>query len=402
MVVAWPRVKNWSIWNRTWIKGVVVVGILIALLGLYLIKKDSADGRLLIYKVTATMIAESPVVGWGWDGFSKMYNNFQSEYFSQGFGSEREKYLADNVLYGFNEILEFTAEMGILGLAILTGITILLLRKTRQPLKVSNFHPVRLGVGVAAAWCTFSLFSYPLSIPTLAVILPITAAGLNSGSGQQKMTESNHGSRIKNLERILEKFIFPILIMILSGFLAYWVIYYTPVVNKWVEANVHQSQKRYEPAIRLYQELYPKLDNEGWFLQFAGKSLSLHQQYKESAQMLERALLFSSDPAIFTTMGLDYTLYGLEENPSNQSRAESLLSHVKYISPYKYYPRYLLAQHYFHTGQIEKAVAEAEQTMNIIPKIASPATNDMRLTLKRLVEQKIFESEKTKIPRNIE
>ena len=172
------------------------------------------------------------------------------------------------------------------------------------------------------------------------------------------------------------------------------------MVRKWVEANIHQDQKRYEPAIVLYRELYPRLDHEGWFLQYAGKSLSLNQQYDESAQMLERALNFSSDPATFTTLGLDYTLHA--QNPSDLSRAESLLSHVKYMSPYKYYPRYLLAQHYFHTDQIEKAVGEAEEAMKIVPKIASPATNDMRLTMKRLVEKQTFEPEKTQVLRDNE
>src|SRR5690606_32813275 len=159
-----------------------------------------------------------------------------------------------------------------------------------------------------------------------------------------------------------------------------------PVTQKWVEANVLQDQNQHEEAIDLYRSLYPKLSEEGWFLQFAGKSLSLNQQYEESAEMLEQALHYSSDPAIFTTLGSDYTLYGPENDPGIQSRAETLLTQVKNMSPYKYYPRYLLTQHYYHTGQIEKAIAEAEQTLNVIPKIASPAINDMRLTLNRLID----------------
>ena len=401
VVVAWPKVKNWAIWNKAWLKGGVAVGILLGMLALYLIKKDSADGRWLIYKVTANMIAEAPVVGWGWDGFSKMYNNYQSEYFTQGLGSEREKYLADNVLYGFNELLKFTTEMGTVGLVLLAGIFFLFLRKWRSQIQDSGLLPIHyLAMGVVSAWCVFGLFSYPLSIPGLGIILPIAAAGLNTGLSQKRKDEILSDSRNYTLDRISKKIISPMLIAGLSGFLIYWVVQYKPVVRKWVEANIHQDQKRYEPAIVLYRELYPRLDHEGWFLQYAGKSLSLNQQYDESAQMLERALNFSSDPATFTTLGLDYTLHA--QNPSDLSRAESLLSHVKYMSPYKYYPRYLLAQHYFHTDQIEKAVGEAEEAMKIVPKIASPATNDMRLTMKRLVENQTFEPEKTQVLRDNE
>lgn len=403
IVMAWPKIKEWQVWNRSWIKGSIAIVITIGLLGLYLMKKDSADGRLLIYKVTANMISEAPILGWGWDGFPKMYNNFQSEYFSQGIGSEREKYLADNVMYGFNELLEFTAEMGTVGLVILSAITVLLLRKWQKQSKKSRLLPLHhLGLGVIAAWCTFGLFSYPFSIPALAVILPVAVAGFITGLNSKDHSETENIFQFQRSGLISGK-IFPlILIFTICGSGAYWVGNYQPVVQKWVAANVDQSQQRYDQANELYRELYPQLENEGWFLQYAGKSFSLNQQYVESAQMLERALHFSSDPAIFTTLGMDYTLHGLEENPSNKARAESLLTHVKFISPYKYYPRYLLAQHYFHTDQLEKAVAEAESVMNIVPKVASPATNDIRLTMKRLVEKEIFQPVKTQVRKDIE
>lgn len=403
IVVAWPRIKKWGVWNRSWVKGTIAVVLMIGLLGLYLIKKDSADGRLLIYKVTTNMISEAPILGWGWDGFPKMYNTFQSQYFSQGDGTEREKYLADNVMYGFNELLEFTAEMGMVGLVMLSAITVLLLRKWRKQSLMSRLLPLDyLGLGVVTSWCTFGLFSYPFSIPTLAVILPVAAAGLITGLNAKDDTEADIVFQFKKSGAVSGKIFSLILILTLGGSGAYWVSNYQPIVRKWVAANVHQSQQRYDQANRLYLELYPELENEGWFLQYAGKSFSLNQQYVESAQMLERALHFSADPAIYTTLGMDYTLYGSEENPSKKARAESLLSHVKFISPYKYYPRYLLAQHYFHTDQIEKAVAEAERVMEIVPKIASPATNDIRLTMKRLVEQEIFQPEKTRVRKDIE
>lgn len=402
IVICWPRVKNWGIWRTTWIKGTIAVGILVGLLALYLIKKDSADGRLLIYKVTTSMIAEAPLVGLGWDGFQARYNNFQSEYFSQGLGSVREKYLADNVLYGFNEVLEFTAEMGILGLILLTVISVLLIRKWRQESKASNLRPEdHLGHAVVVTWSVFALFSYPLSTPALAIILPIAVSGLVT-SLTIKKSSANIDIALLSREGIAGKIAISILILACSGYAAYWVGKYQPVVRNWVDANELQIQQRYGEANKIYRELYPDMAHEGWFLQYAGKSLSLNQEYAESASMLERALHFSADPAIYNTLGRNYTLYNVVGNVGNYARAESLLSHAKHISPYKYYPRYLLAQHYYHTDQIKKAVAEAEEVMKIVPKVHSPATNDMRLTMKRLVEQEIFTPEKTKVPRDNE
>src|SRR5690554_1902557 len=277
--------------------------------------------------------------------------------------------------------------MGILGLIFLFGIMITLIWKWRQQVRTVKPRPLHyLGMGIITAWGIFSCFSYPLSIPALAIILPVTLAGLNTRIIQREDTGQRVNSQTRTTAKNSVRVFYPLFISFLTGFMAYWFIYSKPIATKWIQANLYQSQKNYEPAINLYRELYPDLENEGWFLQFAGKSLSLNQQYKESAEMLERALYFSSDPAIFTTLGLDYTIYGIDEDPSKAARAEWLLSHVKYISPYKYYPRYLLAQHFYHTGQVEKAIAEAEQLLNIVPKVASPATNDMRKTMKRLVD----------------
>lgn len=127
------------------------------------------------------MIAEAPVLGWGWDGFPTMYNNFQAVYFQSGAGSEREKYLADNVTYGFNEVLEYTAEMGILGLLLIGGIAILLLRKWGQITKTHSIHSIHFqGLGVMGSWFTFAMFSYPMSIPALMIVLPVAFSGITT------------------------------------------------------------------------------------------------------------------------------------------------------------------------------------------------------------------------------
>lgn len=56
IVVLWTRIKALSLWSRPgrygWMKYAVVSVVIIGLAGLYLMKKDSADGRLFIYKVT--------------------------------------------------------------------------------------------------------------------------------------------------------------------------------------------------------------------------------------------------------------------------------------------------------------------------------------------------------------
>lgn len=229
LVVAWPRIRNSSYWQHNWIKGAVASVMILGLAGLYLMKKDSADGRLLIYKVTADMIAEAPVLGWGWDGFPGMYNNFQAVYFENGRGTEQEKYLADNVTYGFNELLEFTAEMGILGLLLAAGLVLLLILKWRHRTDVQKIRPVNyLGLGVGVAWLVFALFSYPMSIPALAIILPVTLAGINAALNKENgLKESVPGS--KSAKAFISMSLNILSGLILLGFFCLWVLLGKPL-----------------------------------------------------------------------------------------------------------------------------------------------------------------------------
>src|SRR5690606_38036963 len=127
---------------------------------------------------------------------------------------------------------------------------------------------------------------------------------------------------------------------------------------------------------------------------YAGKSMSLDRQFFDSAYFLERALFFTADPTIFTTLGKDYTLFS-KVDVEKKNRAEFLLTRAKYISPYKYYPRYLLAQYYTNIGKLQKALEEAEDLLSIKPKVVSPATTDIRNEMQQIIDQKIFLPEET-------
>lgn len=78
-----------------------------------------------------------------------------------------------------------------------------------------------------------------------------------------------------------------------------------------------------------------------------------------------------------------------------KNRAEFLLNRAKYISPYKYYPRYLLARYYDNIGKSQKAMEEAEDLLSIEPKVTSPATTDIRNEMQQIIDQKIFPPQKT-------
>ena len=133
-------------------------------IGLYHFKKDSADGRILIWRNTVTMIVDKPLFGHGTDGFRAQYMLYQADYFRKHPDSKYAM-LADNVQAPFNEYLRFAAEYGIIGLLAVGSILWIILhcRQRRIPHFKVPFASL-LGVGIMA------LFSYPFHYPALLVV----------------------------------------------------------------------------------------------------------------------------------------------------------------------------------------------------------------------------------------
>ena len=96
----------------------ILISIAGALAGIYLLKKDSANGRLLLWKVTGQAIREQPWTGTGTGGFPAAYAEAQAEYFTSGKASETEMLVAGCPEYGFNEFLQIGLEQGLVGLMV--------------------------------------------------------------------------------------------------------------------------------------------------------------------------------------------------------------------------------------------------------------------------------------------
>lgn len=100
--------------------------ILVLLGGGYFLKKDSADGRLLIWRCSLEMVKDLPFCGYGINGFKAHYMDYQANFFMEKPNSGYMK-LADNVSSPFNEYLNIVIKFGYLGMIILIlGISLLI------------------------------------------------------------------------------------------------------------------------------------------------------------------------------------------------------------------------------------------------------------------------------------
>ncbi len=139
--------------------------VIATLTTLYFYKRDSADGRMLMWTVSLEMIAQKPLFGWGVDGFASSYMPMQAT-FLQVHPSTRFAYLADNISHPFNEFLLFGVKYGLIWLALLLSLIILL---TRMVLMNKDVHR-NLYLGILSSLVIMSLFSYPFQIPFIWMV----------------------------------------------------------------------------------------------------------------------------------------------------------------------------------------------------------------------------------------
>ena len=93
-----------------WIGGLllIVLGV-----GAYHWKKDSADGRLLMWKVATQAVLDQPWQGVGWENVAGAYGDAQERYFASGMATEQEAHVAGAPEYVFNEYLQVAMAWGV-------------------------------------------------------------------------------------------------------------------------------------------------------------------------------------------------------------------------------------------------------------------------------------------------
>lgn len=127
------------------IGGGILFLILVGLL--YVIRKDSANGRLLIWRISANLILEKPCLGHGPGSFQSLYPYKQAEYFNANPDSSFA-YLADDISCPFNEWLSILVQLGLWGFC--TFLTLIILSFQNKK--------TRLNQSVLLGLCIFGFF----------------------------------------------------------------------------------------------------------------------------------------------------------------------------------------------------------------------------------------------------
>lgn len=326
-------------------------------MGMYYLKKNSADGRTLIWKNSMQTILHHPK-GVGIGNFGGSYGDEQAAYFAAGKGSQQDEYIAGNPEYAFNEYLQICIEHGILpfvlflaiiGYSLYTGIR----RKKIAP--TASLLALLIVCGM----------SYPFSVLPFLIILALVLAWIHSDE-----------KGISIAPPLTAGFT---LVSLLVVFLCLYNRYPTyQAYKKWYTYTLYRSSGPTE-ATNGYKEIYSLLADQLIFLFEYAQYLSKNEVYEESNRVLEKAMRISCDPMLYNIMGKNYQAL------HKYTEAEQCFLKSAHIVPNRIYPYYLMALLYTEAGETEKANAAAHIVLTKEPKVKSTAINEMREKMEQLI-----------------
>lgn len=339
--------------------------ILIGSFFLFNAKRDSALGRLFIWKISATMFVENPVFGLGFHSFEEKYGNYLESYFSITTQKSKEVLLSDKVIYAFNDFIQLLVEQGMIGFLFIVLILYLLFTLKSQD---SATKYVKVSLSLLVVSCTFS---YPLEVNPIVFITVLFVSVLSSSFKQYVYTIP--------YKFVLLFYIVVFVVSILTGNF----LYRNYEAKKMCSfANDLYVAGKIGEAKDILQKAYKVLQYDSKIVQLLAKVLYKSGQYEQSNDVLQEVKQYSSDPFLYIMEGDNYSMLGNARDAVNSYKIASN------IDPKSIYPRYLLVNSLLVKGDTLHAIREAKFILNMKIKIRSEASEKMQAEMIEVSELK--------------
>jgi len=336
--------------------------------GIYQLKKNSADGRAFIWKTTLKMVPKHPM-GVGLGQFSGAYGEEQAAYFASGEYSEQEELVAGNPEYAFNEYLQIIIEFGIVPAVALFVCFILLIYMGIKRKAIAE-------TGGLISLLVFASMSYPFNLLPFLIVLVFFMALILSQRQAVGVKGFTEKSVILTWKAVLMLLIATVIILSATLIQRY------PTCNAYEEwNNLKMMGGAYPEMKKDYEKLYPYLSDQTPFLFEYAQCLNKAGEYAKSNQVLEQAIKISCDPMLYNIMGKNFQ--GLK----NYQLAEHNFLLASHIVPNRIYPYYLLANLYAEIGNAQQALLMAQKVLVKEPKVQSTAINEMRGKMRELIKK---------------
>ncbi len=347
---------------------ILVIGVFLLLLKLYYFKKDSADGRFLIWKVSTRMLADEPFFGHGINGFAANYMYYQAAFGTEKPDSNEMKLAVDNHLM-FNEFFRITVEEGIIGLLIVSLLVIIIFRSKEKRDHENNGITDVLRASFLS-FLIFSLFSYPLKIFQFQFVLVFMLAVLSKHLKQFPFDSFEHNNR-NSLWRFpfninQTRIFFFSLLLVLSSYCSVHSLKYLNANRQWGTTLDQFSENNYSKSMSVFQSVYPVLKNNSLFLSTYGKALNSAGYYNEAIRIIHQANYFLPNSSNYIELGKSF------EHLNEYSLAEDSWNMASAMVPNRFTPKYLLVKMLLRKGDTNEAGDIATELVNKNVKIWSP------------------------------
>ena len=322
---------------------VAMIVMIVISLALYRMKQDSADGRLLVWKISAKMVADKPL-GWGVGMFGKNYNLCQGKYFEAVGGSEQERTLADIVNMAYNDYLEQGVESGILGAFFLITFYI-----TMIVLAIKKHETKALSVFCAFAVMSMISFVYA-SIQAWMVMISFAALMLCD----ERQTQ-HRGLGV-------------LLSMVCIALCAVILLKYGGMTQS--QRKLQSYKTRYEQNESLdvneIKKLEKPISTSSEYYLFLADVLMAQKRYGEAYSSIKRASLYSTEPKVF------FLSFICLERMGRTAEGVKYIRTFSDIVPQNMTSRNILLKWYDSRGMIQEALNTALEMSQTKLKVNNP------------------------------
>lgn len=332
---------------------------------LYNINRDSADGRMLIWRVGANMAIDKPILGHGIGSVSKKYMDYQATFLNNA-KNDGWNNLADNTKHLFNEYLEVLVQYGALGILFLFACLYLIgISYKRCSDEISKY-----ALASILAIIVFSFFSYPFSYPFTWIIIVFDILVIMADA---------HGDCLAYLIKTHRKVI-SVALLVVSLLTTYHYISKLRHEVAWGKvANNHSVNG----VVRLeeYKELRKCFNANPYFLYNYAMEAYCYGENKLCAQIAERCRRYWADYDLELLIGVNYL--DLQE----YDLAQQYLVKSQNMCPNRFEPLYYRVLAYKEQDRMDMAKELAIAILNKQVKIPSREIEEIKNEMRGFLHQ---------------
>lgn len=335
---------------------------------LFHLKKDSANGRIFIWKRTMEIITDHPF-GVGYNKFGSIYPDYQASYL-QSQPNDSSRFLAGDINHPFNEYLYFTAELGVVGLTLFLAIIFFIFLLYHHHRK--NMSETLLACyGGIFSFLVLSFFTYPFKIFSVQFLF-ISFIAVISSQYKKKTLFSIPKRSVGYITLGACIFMFLCAGSELKRFKR---------ESLWLKVHELRNDASWQTRSKIFNELYPSNASNWEFLSIYGIELTVNKDYEKSITVLQKATQYMKTSDLYTHLGISF-----EETGDYQNSRASYEMAINLV-PHKFFPRYRLVYLYNKMGLKKEALNLAIEIVTTPAKINSKTVQGIKYEMKKYIKQ---------------